>query len=263
MNVLDEMLSSYLAQDYKHTNCRVCNRKLTDPISIYMGVGPECAKALHDQLDIKLPLVWVTVDVESDTDFENEAGACYVDIFIESVCPWTEQVLYQTVIRLESVDWDSTHQERLKSTFGETSGFMDGVFDTIAVRVRYDYHRGTAEGWDMLDVLFEDVGSWDPWPEIAKQVAIVDTSYVAEIIHEHLRELPGLDALQYGDEIYGDVSVFAHDYELTPSYDDLEQAPVNLFAYDWQDEDGFYSVDAIREACNERPRALLWIFAEW
>lgn len=262
MNMLDEMLISYLEHEHKHTNCRVCNRKLTDPISIYMGVGPECAKTLHDQLDIKLPLVRVTVDVESDTDFEYEAGACYVDIFIESVCPWTEQVLYQTVIRLESLDWDSTHQERLESTFGETSGFMDGVFDTIAVKIRYDYHRGSAEGWDMLDVLFENVDSWDPWPEIAKQVAIVDTSYVAEIIHEHLRELPSTHS-KYDGEIYGDVSVHAYDLESTPSYSDLEQAPVNLFAYDFQDDDGHYSVDAIKEACNERTRALLWIFAEW
>ena len=30
-------------------------------------------------------------------------------------------------------------------------------------------------GWDMLDALFEDLGSWDPWPEIM-QVAIIDLS---------------------------------------------------------------------------------------
>ena len=255
MNILDEMLSSYLAQDYKHTNCRVCNRKLTDPVSIYMGVGPECAKTLHDQLDIKLPLVWITVDVNSDSDFEYEAGAFYVDIFIESVCPWTEQVIHQTVIRLESIDWNNENKDRLQWVF--PGSFMDEVIDSIAQGIRYDYHRGCAEGWDMLDALFEDLGSWDPWPEIAKQVAIVDTSYVAELIHGEL------SALAETDDMYRNVTVHASDIELSPEYDGLEHAPVNLFAYDFQDEDGHYSVDAIKEACNERPRALLWIFAQW
>ena len=255
MNMLDEMLSSYLAQDYKHTNCRVCNRKLTDPVSVYMGVGPECAKSLHEQLDIKLPLVWITVEVNSDSDFEYEGGACYVDIFIESICPWTEQAINQTVIRLESLDWTTETQDRLECAF--TQHFMDAVIESIAVSVRYDYHRGCADGWDMLKALFEDLNSWDPWPAIAQQVAIVDTSLVADIIHGEL------NALATDDDIYRNVTVHACDYQMTPCYDDLGSAPVNLFAYDFNDDDGHYSVDAIKEACNERPRALLWIFAEW
>ena len=63
--------------------------------------------------------------------------------------------------------------------------------------------------------------------------------------------------------MFSNVTVHACDYEMSPTYDDLEHAPVNLFAYDFQDDDGHYSVDAIKEACNERPWALLWIFAQW
>ena len=167
--------------------------------------------------------------------------------------PLTEQVIHQTVIRLESIDWNNENKDRLEWVF--PGSFMDEVIDSIAQGIRYDYHRGCAEGWDMLDALFEDLGSRDPWPEIAKQVAIVDLSLVVELIYGEL------EVLAADDEMFSNVTVHACDYELSPEYDGLGHAPVNLFAYDFQDDDGHYSVDAIKEACKERTRALLWIFA--
>jgi len=257
--MLDEMLSSFLMKDFKHQNCRVCNRKLTDPVSIYLGVGPECAKTLHDQLDIKMPQVQITVELNSDSDFEYESGACYVDIFIESICPWTEQTIQQVVIRIESVDWNTPNRARLKDTFDRPceEDFMDGVIETIACQIRYDYHRGNAGGWDMLNSLFEDLDTWDPWPEIARQVAIVDTNYLAHVVQDEI------EALAADDHLFENVTVHAYEFEQSPSYDDLKLAPVNLFTYDFTDDDGYYSVESIKEACNDRPRALLWIFAQY
>ncbi|MDA9991671.1 DUF6011 domain-containing protein [Candidatus Marinimicrobia bacterium] len=254
MNILDEMLSSYIRKDFKHSNCRVCNRKLTDPVSIYLGVGPECSKKLHDWLDIRMPEVTISSELHYDSDFEYENGAVYADIHIESICPWTEQTLHQTVIRLENEEWDLTKVTMLERL---TDSFMDGVIDGIAYEIRYDYHRSSAEGWDMLSALFEDLQNWDQWPEIAKQVAIVDTGYVMTSIEAEL------GYLGEEDELFSNTTVHVCEFEGKPSYEDLESAPVNLFTYDIQDDDGSYSVNEIKGIMRrERPRALLWIFAD-
>ena len=248
------MLSSYISKDFRHSNCRVCNRKLTDPVSVYLGVGPECSKKLHDWLDIRMPEVTISGELHYDSDFEYEGGAVYADIHIESICPWTDQTLHQTVIRLENSEWDLESASKLERL---TDSFMDGVIEGIAYAIRYDYHRGSAEGWDMLSALFEDLHNWNPWPEIAKQIAIVDTHNIVNAMEAELA------ALADEDDIFSNVTIFPCEFEGRPSYENLKSEPVNLFTYDICDDDGSYSVDEIKGIMRrERPRALLWIFAD-
>ena len=112
MNILDEMLSSYLAQDYKH-ELPSMQSKLTDPVSIYMGVGPNVQRRFTPTTS--LPLVWITVDVNSDSDFEYEAG----------LSMWTSSLVVCPGQNRSFTNCNPTRKHRLDN---ENKDRLDGSF---------------------------------------------------------------------------------------------------------------------------------------
>ncbi len=255
MEQLDTVLRDFLNIKSIHTNCRVCNRKLTDPVSIYRGVGPECA---NTEYDLRIPDISILTELEHEAcwgdDGENPTypEVC-VRLWFEAMCPWCDLPLTSLMFTIDCSSWNSEnckiHGYQEWGELEELKDAIDEVINNFAGYLRYEWQRNQYENSWMchLEHLIDNINSYEPWVEIAKTYLIMEPNDFIEELYEVMPRGQLFDNVQINLNNWDDPQC------------SCEEKPVDLFCYDWSDDDGQYDEKQVKKALGpKRRKALFW-----
>lgn len=256
MELLDALVDNFLLSEHEPTKCRVCSRKLTDPISIYLGVGPECA---HNEYDLRLPVSQLSVHSfsQSEWDADND-GPHGLEFNLTCKCPWCDGQTHHSNIVLWNEDWKSPEVTE-RYIMEKANNLMEDAIDAMAGVIRYQWSRGLApdeSGWpELIKEYYEDLGSWEPWIEIARQWAMADSGALMEYMYEELVEL--------AKEDFTFNKPWMEFMDIDGPGCTCKDAPEPMFYEDWTNDEGYYCPKVTRNNLGKKKKAVMWLFGNY